>query len=146
MEISIIIYFLGHHMQSAVDAESTDIPDFITKHVGLPGDIQRYNLLRINIGNQRQFFKVFLQHFTKLHVWCFQRRLGTVFRISWVWSWNLSKWTFKRTGIHQRHGLINRVFYKKRLVHKDLEGCTLCLHVFFSVTQFLRQQNGFKLQ
>ena len=30
-------------MQSAVDAESTDLPDFITKHVGLPGDIQRYN-------------------------------------------------------------------------------------------------------
>ena len=30
-------------MQSAVDAESSDLPDFITKHVGLPGDIQRYN-------------------------------------------------------------------------------------------------------
>ena len=42
MQILIIIYFLGHHMQSAVDAESTDLPDFITKHVGLPGDIQRY--------------------------------------------------------------------------------------------------------
>ena len=52
MQILIIIYFLGHHMQSAVDAESTDLPDFITKHVGLPGDIQRYFFLTINIGLQ----------------------------------------------------------------------------------------------
>ena len=29
-------------MQAAVDAKATDIPDFITKHVGLPGDIPRY--------------------------------------------------------------------------------------------------------
>ena len=35
-------------MQSAVDAESTDLPDFITKHVGLPGDIQRYIFLSKN--------------------------------------------------------------------------------------------------
>ena len=52
MQILIIIYFLGHHMQSAVDAEATDLPDFITKHVGLPGDIQRYFFLKINIGFQ----------------------------------------------------------------------------------------------
>ena len=30
------------------------------------------------------------------------------------------------------YGLISRVVYKKPLVHKDLEGCILCLYMFSS--------------
>ena len=47
-------------MQSAVDAEATDLPDFITKHVGLPGDIQRYFFSKYKHGDS---VTILLSHF-----------------------------------------------------------------------------------